>query len=223
MALMLKRHVTLKHKVHCFTDMPEGIKLATTHTLVGDPQGFDSHGKLNCFRRIWLWSPEARKVLGVRAGDLIVSLDLDGIVLGNLDTLLLSMYAHQACFAYGRVCEFNGSLWSFKPGAYPHVWDNWDPMETPKRLLLVKAKRRWVGSDQAYFSEQLIGKAHKIKLSDGILHYILGKPTSNTRLVFFAGSVKPWDSRLLAMAPVLHAQYQRFYQKAVGQSLDSPT
>jgi hypothetical protein len=220
-AYMLKKHCSLPHKVHCFTDNPEGIRRAKAHALVGDPVGFNPHSPLNCYRRIWLWSPEARKVLGAtRPYDLIVSIDLDCLVLGSLDSLLLTMQQHEACLAFGRVCEFNGSLWSFKSGAHPHVWDNWDPMTTPARLVGLKQRRRWVGSDQAYFAEQLTGKAHKLKMMDGIAHFSLGRPQKGAKLVFFAGGIKPWQGRLLACAPELHAHYAKYYQAANREGHD---
>ncbi len=79
MQSMLRRRLTLPHRIVCITDrpgdLPDGVVPAKMPPLLP----WDNKG----LRRMWLYSAEAK-----RLGDRLFQLDLDVILTGNIDALV---------------------------------------------------------------------------------------------------------------------------------------
>jgi hypothetical protein len=184
----LKEHLKIPHRVVCATDSPNGIRCETTPIPV--VHGFEKWPRAlpNCFRRLYLFGGAARNTFG----DKCLSIDLDCIILGNLDSLITQDHFK---IMRGGVNPYNGSLWQVTPGWRPDVWHELD-----LDLARQAGRNRMPNGHRVYGSDQVV-MAHKIKDAptwgpqDGVYQYSgLGNTVpDNGRLIFFAGNTKPWD------------------------------
>jgi hypothetical protein len=190
-ANMVTRHLTLPHRLLCITDNPTGIEI-DTHPL------WEDYGIRNpdwgitrpqCYRRLKAFSKEMQPILG----DRFVSIDLDCVVTGSLDPLL----SREEDFIINRGMTqkniYNGSMWMMNTGCRSHVWETFDPKTSPKQAS------RWLGSDQAWMRESLGPFEKTWGPEDGVaaylrIHRIPKWEVKDTKIVFFQGTLKPWDS-----------------------------
>lgn len=197
---MVARHYKKPHRFTCVTNHPEGLDrrirvipdtedFATTHP---DIEYYKQRPRQSCFRRLRHWQPHAAKLFGRR----IVTIDIDVVIVGNLapifdrqeDVVLLRGSA-------GAGSIYNGTLQILNAGARPHVWNDFDPDESPN------AARRcgFGGTDQAWLSFILGPHETTIGREEGVYKFSHAcKPPryelpSNARIVHFAGPKKPWD------------------------------
>jgi hypothetical protein len=92
----------------------------------------------------------------------------------------------------------NGSMWMFTAGQqYQWMWDGFDPVRSPEESL----KAGFFGSDQSYISSQLVygQDTGGWTSSDGVLSYprevrANRRLPAHSRVVFFHGKRKPWDT-----------------------------
>jgi hypothetical protein len=79
-----------------------------------------------CLCRLRAFDPEWLAGWGIKPGDRLVTLDLDLIITGRLD----SLFASQEDFIIlqgansANPCPYNGSVWSLCVGAHPEVWSD---------------------------------------------------------------------------------------------------
>lgn len=194
---MLKRHMTGEWTLVCVTDMPEGIECETFPLWeIAEPVGLDRKAP-NCFRRLKMFDPEMAYFFGPR----VLSIDLDCNIYRDLRPLLTW---DGFKIATGRHSRHNGSLWQLAIGTHPEIWTDYDPIETPKLIASTMYGNRVIsGSDQAWLSIKLPA-APRWTEADGVwqrMHLgIIGRsvdirPPKGTRVLFFAGSIKPWDEK----------------------------
>jgi len=139
----------------CITDDGEGL-LPEIETLplpdmvdIPAPNGdrFPS-----CYRRLWLWSAEAAQVLPGQ----VVCMDIDLVITGDVTELFTRS---EDCVMWAdpdhKSIKYSGGLWLIRTGTRTHVWDDFDPIESPK---LTRAAGL-LGSDQAWLSYCLDGEA----------------------------------------------------------------
>lgn len=203
MQAMLKKHLTIPHRFVCVTDDTKGLRCETM-PLWDYPNINTGTGRPNSYRRLRLFAPEARYMFGER----VLSIDLDSVVLGNIDSLITE---DNFKIMSGKAAPYNGSMFLHKTGTKLHLWETFnrhspDVVRRHERITQV----RHYGSDQAWMSYAEPG-APTWGEADGVYHFTLlmaGKDVpTDCRLLFFAGSNKPWSERARQLAPTAHAAY----------------
>lgn len=185
---MVGRHYKAPHRVLCITDDPDGVECETAplwddHATVPNPTG---GGRPSCYRRLKLFSPDMKPLLG----DRFVMMDLDCVIVDDLSPLVdrpedLVLYR-------SPTNGYNGGMFMHRTGTMPFLWDEFDPVQTPK--LTTKAGFR--GSDQAWYSMRLGLDMPQWTKEDGVLWYadmanrdVLPK---GARVVFTTSCAAPW-------------------------------
>ena len=194
-ARQVREHLSLPHKLICFTDQPDGINkdievrpLPKTITFQNNKNWKAKSGKPQCYRRLDMFRKDAADTYGER----FVSMDLDCVIKKSLDPLFdrdedFVMYRGTAPSR-----PYNGSMLMMNAGARPQVFEKFTPEGAEK------ASGLFVGSDQAWIS-YILGWDEKVwDKDDGVYFYgkretRQSKPPSNLRLLFFPGNPKPWN------------------------------
>lgn len=217
---MVARHLTLPHRFSCITDDAQGIDpevriipLWDTYADIPSPSGANNP---SCYRRLRMFSEEARELIGSR----IVSMDLDTVVTGNLDSLFdraedFVIWGGTTHILNGQRrarpwCWYNGSFMMLRAGTRTRVWTEFDPKVSPRRAHAANAR----GSDQGWISYCLGTKEATWTDADGVRsfrsHIIPGngKLPPGTRLVAFHGRYDPWTAEAQRVAPWIKEHYQ---------------
>ena len=193
---MLARHYKRDYKLICVADahyLPQ-IRGVEAYPLWDAPEcvGEQYHGRPNCYNRLRLFSPWAQHF-----GDRLISIDLDTIILGDITDLFDDqLFKVNAGFA----APYNGAMWQVRPG---EVKDLWAMLDRSSVRVARRSRNeqgcRWIGSDQVFMSQYLPG-ATTWGPEDGVYHHTRTKVVpDDCRMLFFAGSQKPWDSRHRAL------------------------
>lgn len=207
---MLQEHLKIPHRFVCITDNPEGIR-GETMEIWDYPQVETIKGKPNCYRRLRLFSDEAKEMFGPR----VLSIDLDVLILSDITDLITD---DDFKIVKGRAAPYNGSMWLHTTGTKTYLWDEFDPATSPAaaRTLKNEVGKPYYGSDQAWMSYRE-PNAPTWSEEDGVYQYssltFLEPPPENARIVFFAGSHKPWDSRLKFACKPLFDLYRKNYER----------
>lgn len=193
LAAMVARHYQRPHRFVCFTDDPTGLASNVEALPIWDdlaavpnPTG---GGRPSCYRRLKLWSPGMRGVLGER----FVCLDLDAVVVGDLAPLW-DRTEDVVMWRAPRVrWPYNGAMFMADTGARPHVWTEFDAAASPRRT----AAAGYRGSDQAWMSLALGAGEATWDEADGVWFYgAMPKPRdrlpAGARIVFTTASTPPW-------------------------------
>jgi hypothetical protein len=199
LARMIRRNTTLPHRFICFTDNRKGIdpalvearELWTDHASLINPS-LGLRGP-SCYRRLKMFARDAAEWIGPR----ILHLDLDMVITANIDPLLNRPEEFVIWGDTAPPTPYNGSLCLFTAGCRPQLWEDFDPVETPKATR----KLGYVGSDQAWIGACLgPDEAKFTKWGDGVYSYRnhLSRWGTTTlppgaRVVAFHGSVDPWS------------------------------
>lgn len=217
MAAMLKRTMgDVPYRLVCVTDNPKGVNPGVdTFPLWEDFKDVRnaSGGQLpSCYRRLRLFEPATQTAMGIAAGDRIMSLDLDTVLLGepgelgaDLSACLTNEHRWVGWKRRGTYHPwvFNGSLWLFTAGDLAHLWTDFDVATSPQVTL----KRGFFGSDQSWLSMNLAREKYAHGLA---LPLIASYPQEirrsklvdkRTRMVFFHGTLKPWHPVVQREAP----------------------
>ncbi len=198
---MVARNLRLPHRFSCVTDDPAGIDPAVRVIPLQDhfasvPNPSNPRNP-SCYRRLWLFSDEAREVLGER----IVSLDLDAVIVGDLTPLFdrpedFVIWGGQSVKPRSQTYNwYNGSLMMLRAGTRTQVWSKFDPARSPQ--LAHNAGCR--GSDQGWIAYCLGRKEATWGLRDGVYSYRIdvqpagGRLPPNARIVAFHGQYDPWQ------------------------------
>lgn len=192
---MVLRHYQAPHRFICITDDPAGldsgievVPLWDHYASVPNPTG---GGRPSCYRRLKLFDPAMAEVIG----DRFVMLDLDCVICGDLSPLFDR--PEEAVFWKSPTNEwpYNGAMFMANTGARPQLWQDFDPLESPK--LTQAAGYR--GSDQAWISYKLGWNEATWTERDGVYYY--GKMRNrqsvpaNARIIFTTGGSAPWTLR----------------------------
>jgi hypothetical protein len=200
---MFERHLKVAHRVVCITDeMRTGFSSAV-HAIV-EPPAAATLGRLpspeggrfpSCYRRLWLFSDEARHYVG----DRVLSVDIDLVLTGDITHLDRDhdFVGWLPKMQWGKIGRYGGGLFLLKTGARRRVWD-----EFSGAVSIARARQAgFRGSDQAWMSFTLGPSETVWGGSDGL--YSIrdmaegARPLpADARLVQFNGPVKPWQSSL---------------------------
>lgn len=149
-----------------------------------------------CYRRLWLFSEEARAL-----GERIFLLDIDCVITGDLTPLVQSPadFVGWADPRFGWA-KIAGGAWLLRAGSRTDVWTEFDADKSP---AMCKA-RGLRGSDQAWLSYKLFPPAAAWTQADGLQKINWLRPghalRPSARIVFTGGHSPPW-------APEVKAQY----------------
>lgn len=187
-ASMVRRNLSLPHRIACVTDMPLGLDPSIEVIAPpGDFVGIETptwNGHLpNCFRRLALFRRDAAEVFG---GERIVSMDADCVIADSLDPLFdrpedLVLYA-----GTNASRPYNGSMVMLTAGCRPQVFERFSHGEA------IRAGRRYLGSDQSWVSHVLGRGEATWTAADGVAWWG-SRWNEDLRLMFFPGHPKPWD------------------------------
>ena len=185
---MIATHYRKPHRFYCVTD--QSLPGINTVPLWDCPLP-QRKGIPSCYYRLFLFSGQARQLFG----DMVVSIDLDAIILGDISHLFTT---DNFKIAKGVSNPYNGSLWQVKPGAYPELWTDLD-QATANRANRQKASngKTFYGSDQAVMAYKL-PKSPTWSEQDGIYQFH-GDIPIKAKIVFFTGLIKPWNSRFASL------------------------
>lgn len=193
-ASMIRRNLTIPHRVFCITDNPAGIdEDITTVRLWDNPvPHYGTHHRPNCYVRLKAFSKEFEQIVGPR----FVSMDLDCVITGNIDHLFDRPDDFMIWGETHDINPYNGSMWMMNAGARAHVWDDFDPAKSPE----IAMQKRFFGSDQAWMCYALGPDEKRWSTSDGVYSYrchirpLGGSLPGNAKIVFFHGQYNPWDA-----------------------------
>lgn len=193
-AAMVRRHLTLDHKLACVTDMPEGIDPSIE--IIAPPGEFEdvriptwsdarAKGLPQCFRRLVMFAPNAAEVFGAR----FVSMDLDCVIGDSLDPLFDHDHDFRMYRGTSTSRPYNGSMVQMTAGCRPKVYTEF----TAERAI--EAGKKFLGSDQAWISYQLGWGEADWGPEHGVHWYgsQQNRRAIGRRVMFFPGRPKPWQ------------------------------
>lgn len=194
-ARMWRRNYRGPARFTCVTDDPTGIDpsirivpLWDHHRKLASPHG---PGNPACYPRLFMYSEEAGELFGPR---FMVS-DLDIVVTGNVNPLVDVPHDFVIWGDTAKNTPYNGSLTLMTAGARKQVWEQFDPVESPKKARALG----YIGSDQAWIGACLGRGEQKWTAADGVYSYRNeiqhkgGQLPPGARIVVFHGSVDPWS------------------------------
>lgn len=193
---MVRRWYQKPFRAICVTDDAVGIdksieivSLGTEFADVVSPHGVNQP---SCYRRLRLFSPQARDLFG----DRFVALDLDTVVTGDLSPLWDNNNDFMMWGDTNPTTHYNGSMMMMTAGARVKVWNDFDPLRSPT----IAKRAGQFGSDQAWISYCLGPNEKKWTIKDGVYSYRLdikwkhqGNLPKDAKIVFFHGNVDPWS------------------------------
>lgn len=185
---MIKRNISIPHRFLCLTDDPEGLECA--HAPI--PTKYAELG--GCYRRLWMFSEEAKHVLGEK----FVSIDLDCVIVRDITPLFdrddTDFIANKYQGSHGSPDQYyNGGLMMHKAGTLTHVWNDFDETKIKELEKFTQAGKA-IGSDQAWIRYKLGKEYPRWDNPDGVYEarQIHGEALpKNARLVLFAGKIDP--------------------------------
>lgn len=201
---MVARNLTLPHRFVCVTD----DKIEGVETV---PFDWRKHVPGTVYARLMQHNPEwARANLGER----ILSLDLDVVITRNFDHVAGReedfVIWRNPNFPQPRRAFYQSSVQLFSAGARPELWNDFDPVETPKWV-----NWRFGGAEQAWISERLDWTEAYFSDQDGIYGAgrlggagVYTELPSNACIVSFPGSREPSQKATQERHPWI----ERFYR-----------
>lgn len=179
-------------------------------------------GAPNCYRRLRIFDPAVQGELGIHPGDIVMSMDLDSVLMGSIQTLLAPMYNQVRGVDFmgmeGRVARIHGSLFAFRAGTHAGVWHGFCPMKSPALLRNPPmGTPRYIGSDQAWLSTVLPANVPLWGEKDGVYawsrHFARLRPSDPVTYMSFAGSAKPRGSLCALHLPWIHAHAMKHWEE----------
>lgn len=193
LARMIGRNYAKPHEVLCITDDAEGIapEVRTLPLWKDHGELISPHGPMNpsCYRRLKMFSEEARDFIGPR----FVSMDLDCVIVGDLSPVVERPESFVAWGDTNPTTYYNGGLLMMTAGARRQVWEKFHPVESPKES---RRLGQW-GSDQGWIGACLGPKEAKWSTADGVYSYRNhirpkgGALPQDARIVMFHGAHDP--------------------------------
>jgi hypothetical protein len=199
---MVRRNCRLPFEFVCVTDDHRGIashiRIVPLWSELSDVPSPVGRSFPSCYRRLKLFGPEARALIGER----IVCLDLDTVITADVTPLWdrpdeFMIWANHWGKRKGKgrnKQRFNGSMFMLAADSRPKVWTKFNPETSPKEAT--KAGHR--GSDQGWLSYVLGDEATWGK-DDGVYSWRVdiepngGGLPEGARVVFWHGQANPWD------------------------------
>lgn len=207
MQSMLRRNLSVPHKIACITDQPHNLPKGVEAVDMPKPvQG----GERKCMRRMWIYSQKAE-----RLGERLFQLDLDLVIVGSIDALVQRQEPCVVWKSDSNVVHgygYNPSVLLLTPGARRDVWDAY--AENPKKVERAAELAGWwakTNSDQGVSSYLFQGNhPATFTAADGVMAYrvIAGKRGQRgktlppgARIVSFHGPRDPSDLDLQQKSP----------------------
>lgn len=207
---MIRRNYSGPARLTCITDQPEGISsqirvvpMWDTHAKLPSPHGA---GNPSCYRRLPVWGELGREIFGGR----FMLMDMDLVIVREIDPIVDCREDFRMWGDTAKGTPYNGSLVIMDPCARRQVWDDFDPVESPKKGKALG----YIGSDQAWVAARLGPNEKKWTRADGVYSYrneIGAKPgplPENARIVVFHGFYDPWHPHMRAK----HEWVRRHYR-----------
>ena len=147
---MVERNLTVPHRIVCCTHRPDLIDFMDTV-----PLDLSKHVPGLCTVKLAAHKPGNI----AKEGDRVLLMDIDCVVTGNLDDLIVApdIYCRSRAFWVnpnyeqgGRRGFIQGSMQLFTVGATTFLYEDFDPRSTPSWL-----NRRFGGGEQAWISERM--------------------------------------------------------------------
>ncbi len=193
-AAMLRRNVTVPHRIACATDIPQGIDSSVEILPLPDPwpNAYNRHwraaqGKPQCTRRLDIYRQDAAKDYGHR----IWMCDLDVVITRNIDHLIDIPDEYRINSSLRSNRPYNGALQYLVAGKRPQVYDAFTPSAAEE------ASGLYVGSDQAWITHVLGPNEQRYTPKDhGVCQYIRGDKLldeEHCAMLFWPGHIKPWQ------------------------------
>lgn len=192
-AHMVRRNLSMPHRICCVTDDAEGIE--PWIEIIRPPGDFLditnprwSNGKPQCYRRLSMFRRDAAEIFGER----FVCMDLDSVIGGPLDPLFERDEDLVLFRGTHRRRPYNGSMMLIRAGCRPDLFEDFN------QAVALESGGLYCGSDQAWLMHKLGPDMPVWDDRDGVHWYrsfafrcLRGKVP---RLMFFPGSIKPWDA-----------------------------
>ena len=129
---MVARHYAKPHRFICITDdaigLDEGIEVVPLWDDYRSVQNPTGGGRPSCYLRLKLFDPSIRNQIG----DRFVMLDLDCVILGDLSPIFGRPEDAVFWRSPSKLWPYNGAIMLMNAGARPQVWEDFDPIESPK-------------------------------------------------------------------------------------------
>lgn len=209
---MVRRHLTLPHRICCVTDEPAGIDPSieiiappSDFLDIASPSWSVERGKPQCYRRLSMFRRDAAEIFGER----IVCMDLDCVIGASLDPLFDR--DDDLVLFKGTVPSrpYNGSLQMIRAGCRPDVFEDFN------QDAALESGARFCGSDQAWLMHKLGPDVPTWGEDDGVFWFngrFRSQARARARVLFFPGKSKPWD--LAKVEPYTRANYRLTMKEA---------
>ena len=143
-------------------------------------------------------------------GPKVLSIDLDAVILRDITSLVTD---DDLRLVKGKAAPYNGSMILHSTGTRLELWNEFtknspDLVRTHER----KSQVMHYGSDQAWISYKCPGEP-TWGAEHGVHHYTLmtdNKVPDDARIIFCAGSVKPWSPGMQLRIPELYQEYMSY-------------
>ena len=207
---MVARHCSMPFRFICITDDAEGIRSEVECFPLGDyyrdlkNPTFPAWGP-NGYPRLPAFSVDFARI----AGERFVSLDLDALIISD-PAPLWDRPEDFVIYRHGPGGHYNGSMWMLRTGSRPQVWEDFDPVRSPK--LASAAGNR--GSDQGWIQYRLGKDEATWTEKDGVYSYRSDlrcgarRLPDDARIVFFWGWPKPWEPEAQRRSPWIQEHYR---------------
>jgi hypothetical protein len=204
MVRALEQHVKIPHRILLVTDNPAGVD-CPTHPLWDDHRSLPNISGQHlpsCYRRLKLFNSSTQREMGIPAGERIVSVDLDAVVIRDMTSMFdrTERFVGWIFKGYRGHPVINASMYMFSAGDLEEVWTEFNPAQSRMR----SHSAGYLGSDQGHMSYVLLHKKvqgvsgwHRGDVLSFSRDVVKGQvPPSVGRIVFFAGSRKPWHAEV---------------------------
>lgn len=195
---MIARNLPEPHRFVCIADSAEGFDPEVE--VMPTPEAAKRLGELrspeggrfpSCYRRLWMFSEEAR-VLGER----VLLIDIDLVVVADITPIFKpenEFVGWRPFRDWGNQCRFGGGIYLLTPGSRTQVWNDFTG---PKSIAAARAAG-YRGSDQAWISYKLSKSDPYWDRESGIFSIRdfrteQDKLPADARLVQMNGPIKPW-------------------------------
>lgn len=196
-------------RIVCITDNPDGVQCRTfpLWTDYSALKNISGPHLPSCYRRLRIFDPKTLEDIGFKAGERVVSVDIDAVLIQKFVELFKRDEDFVGWYVPGhrhRVV-LNGSMFMFSAGQMSWLWETFDPRTSPMKACAAG----YMGSDQGYLSHRLLGKQDTgftiggwTSIEHGVLSFVRDVKMTRrlprtTRCVFFAGKRKPWDPAVI--------------------------
>lgn len=208
---MVGRLYSRPHRFICVTDdaadLDPGIEVVALWRDFFDIKNPSWKDGPNAYPRIKVFSDWFGSIAGAR----FACLDLDAVYTDSLDPI----FDRPGDFLMWRTNHpehvFCASMMVIEAGKHRRVWEDFDPIESPKRALLAG----YHGSDQGWIRYCFEDKNDGWSDADGIYGYqdspMKEAPQllpANARAVIFTGKPDPWEPEALRRSPWIAQHYR---------------